>query len=144
MSLLKVMVVDDEIHFVAVMHNRLRKTGLEVVQALNGTEALDCLAKDPGINVVTLDLKMPGMDGIETLKEIKKSYPLVEVIMLTGHATVESAIEGMRLGASDYLTKPCNMDELITRIVELGAKKTAHVQKRVEASIEGIALREGQ
>ncbi len=143
MPSLKVMIVDDEVPFVETISKRLTKRDLEVVQAFSGTEALNWLAKDTGIDVIILDVKMPGMDGIETLREIKKSYPLVEVIMLTGHATVDSAIEGMRQGAYDYLMKPCNMDDLITQIAEAGAKKGSHEQKIVEATIKEIVLRRG-
>ncbi len=78
---------------------------------------------------MVLDVKMPGMDGIDTLKAIKAAYPLVEVIMLTGHATVESAIEGMKLGALDYLMKPCDMDVLLAKLQEAKAKKDRQEEK---------------
>jgi len=93
--------------------------------------------------VIVLDVKMPGMDGIETLREIKKKFPLVEVIMLTGHATVETAIEGMKLGAFDYLMKPCDMDELLVKVAEAKSKKNKHEQKIIEARVKEIALRRG-
>jgi len=143
MSPLKVMLVDDEVPFVETMTKRLTKRDLLIMQAFSGNEALECLAKDTRIDVIILDVKMPGMDGVETLKEIKKSHPLIEVIMLTGHATVDSAIEGMKQGAYDYLMKPCNIDELIAQIAEAGAKKAAHEQKIVEATVKEIALRRG-
>jgi DNA-binding NtrC family response regulator len=90
---------------------------------------------------VILDVKMPGMDGIETLKAIKSQVPLVEVIMLTGHATVESAIEGMRLGAFDYLLKPCDMDHLIAKVSEAAARKRQHEEKIINARIKEITAR---
>ncbi len=79
---------------------------MKILPAHSGDEALKKLNENAGVEVVILDVKMPGMDGIETLREIKRQFPLVEVVMLTGHATVESAIEGMKIGAFDYLMKP--------------------------------------
>jgi DNA-binding NtrC family response regulator len=91
--------------------------------------------------VVILDVKMPGMDGIETLREIKRNHPLVEVIMLTGHATVETAIEGMKLGAFDYLMKPCDIDLLVAKVSEAAARKRKQEEKILEARIKEITLR---
>ena len=113
MSSAVVLLVDDEVPFVEALTKRLSKRDLTVMSAFSGNEALEVLAKEAKIDVVILDVKMPGMDGIDTLKEIKKEYPLVEVIMLTGHATVESAIDGMKMGAFDYLMKPINIDALV-------------------------------
>jgi DNA-binding NtrC family response regulator len=84
---------------------------------------------------------MPGMDGIETLAEIKKRYPLVEVIMLSGHADVESAIEGMKQGAFDYLMKPCDIDQMIVKVTEAAAKKRQHEEKIIQARIKEITSR---
>jgi DNA-binding NtrC family response regulator len=86
---------------------------------------------------------MPGMDGIETLREVKKAHPLVEVIMLTGHATVETAVEGMRLGAFDYLMKPCEIEELLAKVDEAKEKKSKHEQKIIDARMKEITLRRG-
>jgi len=91
--------------------------------------------------VVILDVKMPQMDGIEALKRIKAEYPLVEVIMLTGHATVETGIEGMKLGAFDYLMKPCEMDVLLAKVKEPASKKRAHEEKIIEARMKEITSR---
>jgi len=85
---------------------------------------------------VILDVKMPGMDGLETLAEIKKSYPLIEVIMLTGHGTIESAIDGMRLGAYDYLMKPCEIDQLMLKVGEATRKRQDHEDKIREAKVK--------
>lgn len=138
-----ILLVDDEVPFVEAMMRRLKKRNLNVQAAFSGDEGLEKLAHESGIDVVVLDVKMPGMDGIETLREIKKRYPLVEVVMLTGHATVETAIEGMKLGAFDYLMKPCDMDELLAKVAEAKAKKRRHEQKIVEARVKEIALRRG-
>ena len=113
MSMANVLLVDDEVPFVEAMSRRLKKRDISIVTSFSGPEALDVLEKDRSVEVAILDVKMPGMDGIETLGEIRKKFPLVEVIMLTGHATVETGIEGMKLGAFDYLMKPCDMDVLM-------------------------------
>ncbi|UCF94397.1 MAG: response regulator [Desulfobacterales bacterium] len=141
MGIAKVLLVDDERPFVETMNKRLTKRNLEVAAAYSGTEALERLGAMDSLEVVILDVKMPGMDGIETLREIKKQYPLVEVIMLTGHATVESAIEGMRLGAFDYLMKPCDMEQLLAKVQEAAAKKRQHDEKIIQARLKEITSR---
>jgi DNA-binding NtrC family response regulator len=141
MAIANVLLVDDENAFVETMTKRLVKRELLVLTAFSGKEGLDRLAKNPSTEVVILDVKMPGMDGIETLKEMKRSYPLVEVIMLTGHATVESAIEGMKMGAFDYLMKPCDMDTLMSKVTEAAAKKRRHEEKIIEARMKEITTR---
>ena len=141
MAVSNVLLVDDEVPFVETMTKRLVKRELDVMSAHNGKEALILLSHHPGIEVVILDVKMPEMDGIETLKEIKKDYPLTEVIMLTGHATVESAIDGMKQGAFDYLMKPCDMDQLINKVKEAAAKKRQHEDKIIEARMKEITSR---
>jgi DNA-binding NtrC family response regulator len=139
----KVLLVDDEAPFVEALAKRLTKRELTVVTAFSGAEALEKLEKEPHIDVVVLDVKMPGMDGIETLKAIKAKYALVEVIMLTGHATVESAIEGMKMGALDYLMKPCDLDVLMAKVAEAKSKKSKQEEKIAEARALNIALRRG-
>ena len=114
MEAMKLMLVDDEKRFLYTMKKLLEEKGYAMITVSGGEAALETLSAHP-IDVVILDVKMPGMDGIETLKEIKRRFPLVEVIMLTGHATVESAIEGMKSGANDYLMKPIDVDELIEK-----------------------------
>lgn len=130
-----IMIVDDEEAFINTMEKRLSKRDLKVLTALSGEEALEKLENNKNLDVVILDVKMPGMDGIQTLREIKSRYPLVEVIMLTGHATVESAVEGMKLGAFDYLMKPCEIEELVKKVEEATQKKKAHEEKIREAAI---------
>ena len=138
MIMTNIMIVDDEAPFVETITKRLSKKGFSVVGAYSGDEALKKLESNRMIDVVILDVKMPGMDGIDTLKEIKKKFPLLEVIMLTGHATVESAIDGMKLGAFDYLMKPCEMDQLLDKIGEAKDKKRKHEEKIREASIKEL------
>jgi DNA-binding NtrC family response regulator len=130
----KLLLVDDEEAFVAAMEKRLTMRNMKIRAAHNGEEGLKKLDDDPDIDVVLLDVKMPGMDGIATLKEMKSRHPMTEVIMLTGHATVESAIEGMKLGAFDYLVKPCDIDELTAKVEEARTKKDAHQTKIMEAT----------
>ncbi|GLI33290.1 response regulator [Desulforhabdus amnigena] len=138
-----VLLVDDEVPFVETMTKRLSKRNLTVLNAFSGPEGLDVLEKHSNVDVVILDVKMPGMDGIETLREIKKTNPLVEVVMLTGHATVETAIEGMKLGAFDYLMKPCDIEQLLSKVQEAKTKKRKHEEKIIQARIKEIALRRG-
>ena len=141
MSIAKVLLVDDEVPFVEAMSRRLKKRDIDILAAFSGAEALDILANDGSVEAVILDVKMPGMDGIETLAEIRKRFPLVEVIMLTGHATIETGIEGMKLGAFDYLMKPCDMDVLMNKLKEAVAKKRKHEEKIIEARMKEITSR---
>lgn len=141
--IMKVLLVDDEAPFVEALAKRLDKRGVTVYTAFSGSEALQKLEQTSGMDVVVLDVKMPGMDGIDTLKAIKASYPMVEVVMLTGHATVESAIDGMKLGALDYLMKPCEMEILISKLQEARNKKAKQEAKIAEARAMNIALRRG-
>lgn len=129
MEQMKIMLVDDEDRFLSTTQKLLVKRGLDAVTAPGGAEALEILEKNI-IHVVILDVKMPGMDGIATLKQIKKRFPLVEVIMLTGHATVESAIDGLKSGATDYLMKPAGIDELITKAQE-AFEKRMHLEEKI-------------
>ena len=140
-----VLLVDDEEPFVAAMAKRLKKRALTVQTALSGGEALEKLKGGGSSNVdlVILDVKMPGMDGLEALEKIKSAHPLVEVIMLTGHATIESAIEGMKAGAYDYLMKPCDLDLLMSKIQDAVSKKRGHEAKILEAKVQAYALRRG-
>lgn len=128
MDTVKVMLVDDETEFIETLVKRLKKRDLDVSSADSGDEALSKLDAGP-VDVVVLDVKMPGMSGIDTLKEIKTRQPLIEVIMLTGHASVEVAIQGMELGAFDYLMKPMDIDELLYKIQDAYQKKSIQENK---------------
>ena len=141
-----VLLVDDEAPFLATLSKRIAKRELKVASALSGQEALDTLKTGDGasnFDVVILDVKMPGMDGLETLAAIKLKHPNLEVIMLTGHATVESAIEGMKAGAFDYLMKPCEIDLLLAKIDRAVVKKREHEEKILQAKAQMIALKRG-
>lgn len=123
---IRVLLVDDEEAFVRGMARLLKFRGIEVSTALNGQEAVDAV-KQSGFDVVVLDIKMPGMDGIETLGEIKKFAPDTEVIMLTGHASLSSGAQALRKGAYDYLMKPCDAEDLIEKIRE--ANEAENIRK---------------
>ena len=128
MKNMKLLLVDDEERFLATTQKILSRKGIEALTATSGAAALEILGRD-NIHVVILDVKMPGMDGIETLKKIKDRHPLVEVIMLTGHATVESAIDGMKSGAFDFLMKPTEIDELIRKATDAYKKREQTEEK---------------
>ena len=118
----RVLVVDDEDEFRETLVKRLKARNLDVRGIDSGQGALD-LMKKIVFDVVVLDVKMPVMDGITALEEMKKKMPLVEVILLTGHASLEAGIEGMKLGAFDYVMKPVNVDELIEKVREAYERK---------------------
>ena len=141
MPTVNVLLVDDEVAFTEALSKRLNKRGLSVRVADSGQSCLDELATQPGAEVVILDVKMPEMDGLETLKRLKADHPLIEVIMLTGHATVESAIEGMKLGAFDYLMKPYEIDDLVSKVGEAARRKRKHEEKILQAQIRDITER---
>lgn len=141
MTIAKVLLVDDEKAFVDTMIKRLTKREMDILPAYNGKEALEQLDINKDIEVVILDLKMPVMDGMEALARIKAEHPLVEVIMLTGHATVETGIDGMKMGAFDYLMKPCNADELVEKVKDAALRKRKHEEKIMEARLKTITLR---
>jgi ActR/RegA family two-component response regulator len=114
----RVLLVDDEQRFVLNLAKLLRGRGFEVATAFDGESGVATVENGPGIDVVLLDVKMPGIGGIETLRRIKETAPETEVIMLTGHADVDTGVEAMREGALDYLMKPCDVDDLIAKITE--------------------------
>jgi DNA-binding NtrC family response regulator len=128
MSEMRIMLVDDEERFLATTQKLLARKGIDVTTAASGSEALDKLVT-ANVDVVIMDVKMPGMDGLATLKAIKSRYPSIEVIMLTGHATVDSAVDGLEAGAADYLMKPTDIDELVAKAEEAYAKRKVLEEK---------------
>jgi len=117
MEPIRLLLVDDEEGYVNVLANRLGKRGMDVTKAYSGTGALQALRTND-FDVVVLDLKMEDMDGIEVLQVIKQLDATIEVIMLTGHGSQTAAKAGLEHGAYDYLTKPCELDELLEKIYE--------------------------
>jgi len=133
----KILLVDDEVTFTENMAKLLNARGYRVITANSGDEAIRMLEKE-NFDVVVLDLKMPGMDGITTLKEIKKLDLFTETLILTGHGSINSALEAVKLGAYDYLTKPCEIDELVAKIEGAWAKKDEEVKKDIEEKIQKV------
>ena len=140
--MIKVLLVDDEEEFVETLAQRLEVRDFDVITATNGADALERVANEE-IDLVILDVQMPGVDGVQVLRRIKQIKPLTEVIMLTGHATVESAIEGMKLGAFDFLLKPTETEDLVDKINRAFSRKAEHDRRIQEAEIDEIVKRRG-
>jgi len=144
MDMFRIMVVDDEVDFLETVVNRLQKRQLNATGVTSGEEAV-ALLKEELFDVIILDIKMPGgMDGIETLREIKRIQPLIEVILLTGHASVETSIEGMKLGAFDYCLKPIKFEELLQKMAAAFEKKSTHDKKIRDAKIQQLIRHPGR
>ena len=137
MEKLKMMLGDDEERFLSTTRKLLERKDFDVLTASSGAEALEKLRTHP-VHVVILDVKMPGMDGVATLREIKRNFPMVEVIMLTGHATVESAIEGLKSGAVDYLMKPADLEEIIDKATDAFNRRVNIEEKIRVARMRGL------
>ncbi|WP_419786840.1 response regulator [Pseudodesulfovibrio sp.] len=136
----RILLVDDEERLLSTTKKLFDKIGITAFTATSGKDALELLGAQE-VDVVFLDIKMPGMDGMETLQRIKKEYPLTEVIILTGHATMETAVEGLKLGALDYLIKPVSMKDCLRKAEEAFEKVSRQKQKihsaRMAESSEG-------
>ena len=137
MSKMNLLLVDDEERFLSTTKILLEKRGVDTVTATNGLDALKIL-EEKRIDVIILDVKMPGLDGVEVLRRVKGKFPLVEVVMLTGHASVESAVEGLKLGAFDYVMKPCDIPDLLKKSEEAFDKKKSMEEKIRKAKINNI------
>ena len=124
-----ILIVDDEKNYLFVLEELLTDEGYQVYTADSARRGLE-IVQEQDLDAVMTDMKMPGMDGNETLKAIKAMYPLVEVIMLTGHATVDSAIDGLRNGAFDYLMKPADLDQILEKSLDAFEKR-----QRIEEKI---------
>ncbi len=133
----QLLLVDDEKRFLTSTQALLKKRGVNTFIAKNGSDAMEILDTER-IDVVILDVKMLGLDGIEALRVIKKRHPLVEVIMLTAHVSAESAVDGLSLGAFDYLMKPCDTQTLMDKVNEAYSKKKAEEEKIRKTKIDKI------
>ena len=131
---IRLLIVDDEVRFLQTLKTRLEIRGLDVMTAKNGKDAL-AAARKSNFDVVLLDLKMPGMDGEEVLKILKQEDPLVEVIILTGHGSVESAVDCTRAGSHSYLQKPCETNQLLLALKDAYHKRT---QRRLDLDKEKV------
>ncbi|UCE54444.1 MAG: response regulator [Desulfobacterales bacterium] len=133
----KILLVDDEVVFTKNMAKLLTNRGYIVTEVNSGDSAIRAL-EEKDFDVVVLDLKMPGMDGITTLKEIKKLGLFTETLILTGHGSIDTALEAIKLGAYDYLTKPCEIDELVAKIESAWQKKDGEVKKDMHEKIQKV------
>jgi DNA-binding NtrC family response regulator len=131
MRAIRLLLVDDESRYVETLSKRLTARGLYVEGVHSGMEAVAVLEARP-FDVVLLDVRMPGMDGIATLREIKKVQPLIQVVLLSGNASINAAIEGMRLGAMDYLLKPADLEDVLAKVEEAFEKKGVEEARRSE------------
>lgn len=125
MTMKTVLLVDDEENLRFALSNWLSGQGLSVVTAASGEEAVDIVRRDPAVAVAVLDVNMPGLNGIETLAALKALRPELESVIVTGYPTVEYALEGMRLGAVEYLSKPCDIHHLL-EVVQKALSRAAH------------------
>ncbi len=135
-----VLIVDDEKEFLEGVSERLRNRGYQVDSAGNGAEALDRLEQST-YDAIVLDLQMPGMDGIETLKRIRAQHPDMQVILLTGHATLQKGVEAVKLGALDFLEKPAEIDQLTAKIKEARHNRLLLVEKQREKAVKDALIR---
>lgn len=138
----KILLVDDEKDFLSVMSERMTARGMDVTTAESAQEALEQV-ESGSFDAIVLDLMMPGVDGIETLKAIKQRKPELQVILLSGHATLEKGIEAMKLGAMDFVEKPANIDELTDRIKKAQAQKAVIVEQQMESKLKSIINAKG-
>jgi len=133
----KVLLVDDEEEFIETLAERMRTRGMVVSTTNSGANALE-MVDDENYDVVVLDLKMPGIDGLEALKRIKRRRPEIQVVLLTGHATVEKGVEAMKEGALEFLEKPVDLASLTEAILKAKATKMVLVEKETEERIAEI------
>jgi DNA-binding NtrC family response regulator len=134
----RILLVDDEVEFVDTLAERLRTRNFHVTKAFDGNSALEKL-QEFNFDVIILDVQMPGTSGIDVLKTVKKLKPLTEVLMLTGHGTVETAIEGMRQGAFDFLLKPCKIENLLEKIKNACQRKIEQESRIQKAMVEKLS-----
>ncbi|MDZ7666867.1 MAG: response regulator [Desulfotignum sp.] len=138
----KVLLVDDEKDFLDIMSERMEARGMTVKTADSADQALKILEKE-SFDAIVMDFKMPGMDGIQALKNIKTQKPELQIILLTGYATVEKTVEAMKIGATDLLEKPADLEALAARIKQAKAEKMLVVEKKTEDKIKDILQRFG-
>lgn len=138
----KVLLVDDEEDFLEVMSERMQARGMEVVTCTSAEEALEKL-KSETFDAIILDFMMPGIDGMQALKDIKARRPEAQIILLTGHATVEKGVEAMKLGATDFLEKPADIGALEKKIKDASTRRLLIVQKQAEARVKDTLRRFG-
>jgi DNA-binding NtrC family response regulator len=138
----KVLLVDDEVEFVETLAERMRARGLDVDYTHSGDSALEKVAQK-SYDAIVLDLAMPGMDGMETLRHLLANHPDLQIILLTGQGTIQAAVEATRLGAKDFLEKPTDIEQLIAKIRAARAKRLRLAEQRSADEIKDILSRRG-
>ena len=138
----KVLLVDDEEDFLEVMAERMRARGFDVTTSSTASEALEMIEKE-SYDAIILDFMMPAMDGFETLEAIKERRPESQIILLTGYATLEKGVEAMKLGATDFIEKPADLEKLTEKIKAAKTKKMLIVEKQTEKTIKKMIQRFG-
>lgn len=138
----KVLLVDDEKEFLEIMSERMNARGMEVTTAGSAAQALSIIEKE-AFDAIVMDFQMPGMDGMEALKAIKDKKPELQIILLTGYATVEKTVEAMKIGATDFLEKPADIETLADKIKKAKAEKMLLVEEQTEKKIKDILQRYG-
>jgi DNA-binding NtrC family response regulator len=138
----KVLLIDDEVDFLENLSERMRVRGMDVSTAQTTDNAIDAV-ESAEYDAIVLDLQMPGMNGIDMLKVIKERHPEMQVILLTGQATLEAGIEAMKLGAMDFMEKPADINSLTEKIKKAQAKKMLIVEKKAEGKVKDILASKG-
>lgn len=139
---IKVLLVDDEKEFVELLGERMSSRGMEVSSTTSAADALK-ISETQAFDAIVLDLMMPEMDGLEVLKNLKATRPELQVILLTGHGTIEKGVEAMRLGAMDFVEKPADLDTLTEKIKKAQARKMILVERKVEEKLRDILATRG-
>jgi DNA-binding NtrC family response regulator len=134
---ISILIVDDEEEFLTSMRKRLDVRGFKVLTAENGETAIACAKNNP-IDIALVDLKMPGISGEETLKRLKKAHEWMEIVIITGHGSVESAVECIKIGAYSYLQKPCSLENLLEVLVNAYKKKVMNKKQFAEKKMEKL------
>jgi DNA-binding NtrC family response regulator len=138
----RVLLIDDEVEFTKTLSERMESRGLKVDSANSGEEALRKI-NEVSYDAIFLDLAMPGMDGIETLKRMLEKNPDLQVILLTGHGTIDKSVEAVKLGAKDFLEKPADINKLMEKIKEASTERMLIVEKKAEEQIKNILKKRG-
>ena len=138
----KVLLVDDEEDFLEVMSERMQARGMQVETCTSAEEAIEKL-KSEAFDAIILDFMMPGIDGMQALKDIKARSPEAQIILLTGHATVEKGVEAMKAGATDFMEKPADLEELEKKIKDASTRRMLIVEKQAEDKLKDTLKRFG-
>lgn len=138
----KILLVDDEVEFTDALSERMKARGLEVDTAENGPKAIEKV-KETSYDAIILDMAMPGMDGIETMKLLLEKHPDLQIILLTGHGTLEKGVEAVKLGAKDFLEKPADINKLMEKIRQAKAERMLLVEEKMEEELKNILKSKG-